>query len=189
MAKQSIAAAEKIFEHAECFYQASAVLHTHDPVGPHPDNHKRTHAALTLIEPRIVIEAFTTELFLKCLICIETGSVPREHNLKKLFDLLSKATRTRIESWWDSEVATRRREEWDELEKFGLKIPRDLPKALDKGTDAFKLYRYSYEENTEGLHYYLEDLPALLERLILEMRPDFKNYRRAPLPLQEASYH
>jgi len=188
MVKPSIAP-EKIFEHAECFYQASAVLHTHDPVGLHPDNHKTTHAALTLIEPRVVIDAFTTELFLKCLICIETGSAPREHNLKQLFDLLSEATRTRIESCWDSEVVTRRREKWDKWERLGLKIARDLPSALAKGTNAFKRYRYSYEGDTQDLHYYLEDLPALLERLILEMKPEFEAFRRAPLPLQQTSYH
>jgi hypothetical protein len=187
MTKPSIAA-ERIFEHAECFYQASAVLHSHDPVGLHPDNLEKT-AAVTLIEPRIVIDAFTTELFLKCLVCIETGRAPHEHNLKKLFDQLSEGTRARIQRCWDSEVATRRREEWDNFERFGLKIARDLPSALAKGTNAFKRYRYSYEDDTEDLHYYLEDLPVLLERLILAMKPEFETFRRASLPLQQTSYH
>jgi hypothetical protein len=182
MAKPPIAAS-KIFEHAECFYRASAALHGHYPLGLH------VHAALTLIEPLIVLSAFTTELFLKCLICIETGSAPREHDLKELFELLSEATRARIQSCWDNEVAPRRREEWDNLERDGLKIARDLPAALAKGTNAFKRYRYSYEGDTDGLHYYLEDLPALLERLILEMKPEFETFRRAPLPLQHMSYH
>jgi hypothetical protein len=68
-------------------------------------------------------------------------------------------------------------------------MPRDLPLALAKGSSAFERYRYSYEGNTEGLHHYLEDLPALLERLILEMKPEFEACRRAPIPLPGVSYH
>jgi hypothetical protein len=188
MAKQPIAA-EKLFEHAECFYQASTALRSHLPVRLRPDHFENIHAAMTLNEPLIVLDALTSELFLKCLICIETGSTPRGHDLKKLFDQLSEATRTRIQSYWESEVATRRREEWDKFERFGLKIARDLPSALAKGTNAFERYRYSYEENTQDLHYYLEDLPALLERLILEMKPEFETFRRASLPSQRASHH
>lgn len=138
---------------------------------------------MTLIEPLIVLGALTTELFLKCLICIETGDKPRGHNLRELFDQLNAATRARIQNMWDSGIALRRRKEWDEIERFGLKMPRDLPSALAKGSNAFERIRYSYEENTEGLHYYLEDLPPLLEGLILEMKPEFEAFRRMPLPL------
>ena len=72
---------------------------------------------------------------------------------------------------------------------FNVRVARDLPSALAKGSKAFERYRYTYEENTDGLHYYLEDLSGLLESLILEMRPDFEAFRRAPVPLQGASYH
>jgi hypothetical protein len=188
MAKPPIAAAQ-VFEHAECFYQASAVLRNQLPVRLRPDHFENIHAAVTLTEPLIVLDALTSELFLKCLICIETGGTPHGHDLKKLFDQLSEATRTSIQSFWDSEIATLRRKKWDDLERFGLRLPRDLPSALAKGTNAFERYRYSYEGNTEDLHYYLEDLPPLLERVILEMKPEFEAFRRAPLPLQRTSQH
>ena len=180
MVKPSIAA-EQIFQHAEGFYQTSLALRRHFlPMNLPADDHQFIRARGTLDEPLIVIDALTSELFLKCLICIETGSTPHGHNLRSLFDQLSDETRTRLQSWWDSEIATHRREDWDKLERF-LKIDRDLPGALDKGTNAFERYRYSYEGNTQGLHYYLEDLPALLERLILEKKPEFETFRRAPL--------
>lgn len=182
-------AAEKVFEHAECFYRASAALRSHLPVHLRPDHFENIHAAVTLTEPLIVLDALASELFLKCLICIETGSTPPKHDLKQLFDKLSDTARTRIQGFWDSEIAVSRREKWDSLEKLGLKIARDLPSALAKGAKAFERYRYSYEGNTEDLHYYLEDLPPLLERLILEIKPEFEAFRRAPLPLQQASYH
>jgi hypothetical protein len=188
MAKPSIAA-EKVFEHAECFYQASLVLRTHLPVRLRPDHFDNIHAAVTLTEPLIVLDALTCELFLKCLICIETGSTPRGHDLKQLFDQISEATRTRIQNVWDDEIAVRKRQSWEKLERLGLKIARDLPSALAKGTKSFELYRYSYEGNTQDLHYYLEDLPALLEQLILEIKPEFEAFRRARLPSQKTPYH
>ncbi|WMT73871.1 hypothetical protein [Bradyrhizobium sp. Ash2021] len=183
MAKTPVAA-EAVFQHAECFYQAFAALRSLSP-----DPRENMHGAITLVEPLIVLASLTSELFLKCLICIETGDTPREHNLKELFDQLSEGTRARIQRFWDREVAARKREEWDNLEKFGLKMPRDLPSALAKGSNAFIRYRYSYEGNTEGLHYYLEELPALLQKLILEMNPNLESCRRAPLPLLGVSYH
>jgi hypothetical protein len=79
MAKPPIAA-EKVFEHAECFYQASEVLRSHLPVRLRPDHLENIHAAMTLTEPLIVLDALTSELFLKCR--IETGNTPRGHNLK-----------------------------------------------------------------------------------------------------------
>jgi hypothetical protein len=138
---------------------------------------------VTLLEPAIVLGAFTTELFLKCLIRIEARGTPRTHDLKELFGKLSPATRARIKNLWDSDIAVRRNKEWDGLEeRFLLKIPRDLPSALAKGSNAFDRVRYSYEGNTEDLHYYLGDLPALLERVILEMKPEYEAWRRMPLP-------
>ena len=168
-------APEKIFEQADGFYRALAVLRA-VPL-------ETLHTAATLVEPVIVLGALTTELFLKCLICIETGDTAHGHKLKGLFDQLSEATRARIQDLWDSRVAMRKSKEWDKLEEFGLKMPRDLASALAKGSTAFERIRYSYEGNTEGLHYYLEDLPGLLEQLILEMKPEFEAYRRLPLPL------
>ena len=66
-------------------------------------------------------------------------------------------------------------------------MPRDLPSALVKGSEVFKRIRYSYEGNTEGVHFYVIDLPALLEKVILEIKPEFEGYRRRALPLPVAS--
>lgn len=181
---KSSTSAQQVFEHAECFYQTFMAL-----CRLRPHAREDMHVAITLAEPLIVLAALANELFLKCIICIETGGTTHGHNLKELFDRLSETTRTRIEKRWDDAVVERRRQEWDRLEEFGLKVARDLPSALAKGAKAFERYRYSYEENTDGLHYYLEDLSGLLESLILEMRPDFEAFRRAPVPLQGASYH
>lgn len=187
MANQPISAA-RVFEHAECFHQATAALRGIWPDrGLTLEHHENIHAAVTLLEPLIVLGALTTELFLKCLICIERpdSTPPRDHNLKRLFDELSDTTRTRIRNLWDNDVVARRCKDWDRVETFGLKVARDLPSALAKGDEAFQRYRYSYEGNTDGLHYYLEDLSALLENVILELKPELEAFRRAPLPLKQ----
>jgi hypothetical protein len=174
------AAAEpaKVFEQAGCFYQALNVLNA---VAPHP--RQNLHGAVTLNEPMIVLGALTTELFLKCLVSIETGKAAHGHDLKKLFDTLSADSRARIQHAWDTEIVPGRGKEWDRIEKYGLTMPRDLPSALAKASQAFERIRYSYEGNTEGVHFYLQDLPTVLEKLILKMKPEFEAYRRRPLPL------
>jgi hypothetical protein len=176
--ERSQVAPSDIFGHACCFYQALNVLHA---VNPHP--RENLHGALTLALPMVVLGALTTELFLKCLSGIETGKVPKWHDLLELFNKLSAETRARIEHAWDNDIVPIRSKEWDGIERFGLKMPRDLPSALAKGSEAFNRIRYNYEGNTEGVHFYVSDLPALLEKLILEIKPEFETNRRKALPL------
>jgi hypothetical protein len=173
----------KIFEQGDCFHQALAILRN----VVHPEN---IQLAVTLGEPVMVIGALTIELFLKCLICIETGEVPRGHDLKELFDRLGPSIRSRIQNSWDTGIAIHRAKEWDDLENsLGIKMPRDLPSALAVGSKAFERIRYSYEGGTQDLQYYLQDLPLLLGRVILEMRPEWKTLRRTPQQLPQPSRH
>jgi HEPN domain-containing protein len=165
----------KIFEQGDCFYQTLVLLRN-----VASDN---MQLATTIGEPAMVIGALTIELFLKCLICIETGNVPRGHDLKGLFDSLGEHPRTRIEDGWTNEIAKDRSTQWDHLETItGVKIARDLPTALTVASRTFERLRYSYEGNTADLQYYLQDLPELLGRIILDMRPEFATARRKPLP-------
>jgi len=79
----------------------------------------------------MVIGALTIELFLKCFICLETGNVPRGHNLKELFDQPAPTTQTRILQTWDNDIVIHRAAEWDRIEaSLCQKIFRDLPTAL-----------------------------------------------------------
>ena len=119
---------------------------------------------------------------LKCLISIETGQVPRGHDLRELFDRLSDATRARIQETWDDDICVHRKAEWDRCEAaIGDKIARDLPGALAAASKSFEKIRYSYEGDTGGLQYFLQDLPQLLGRVILELRPEYRAVRRMAL--------
>jgi hypothetical protein len=172
----------KIFEQADGFYQALAILCNIEP--------ENTQLAVIIGEPVMVVGAFTIELFLKCLICIETGTLPaRVHNLKELFEKLPPATRTRIEAEW-GKIARHRSAEWDGFEnRLGITIARDLPSALAAGGDSFQRIRYSYEGGNESLQFYLQDLPRALGRIILEAKPEWSGHHRGYQPLPEPSRH
>jgi HEPN domain-containing protein len=51
-----------------------------------------------------VLCAFAAELYLKCLLCIETGDASSAHNLKALFRDLNHTTRNRIETLWNERL-------------------------------------------------------------------------------------
>ena len=56
--------------------------------------------------PSIVLSAFASELFFKCIHVLETGSAPMGHNLFTLFKGLKSSTQKRITKRWDVAVAS-----------------------------------------------------------------------------------
>src|SRR5690349_15022045 len=74
----------------------------------------------------IVLTAFCIQLFLKCLVCIETGKVPRGQHLKHLHDQPSIPTRKKIEFYWDTEAVPHHDSMWKKIEgNMGITSPRD----------------------------------------------------------------
>lgn len=170
-----------IFVQADCFYTTLAVLCNVNP--------EAVQLAVIMGEPVMVLGALTIELFLKCLICIESGDVPRSHNLKELYEKISPVLRSRIERGWDK-IAAYRAGEWNSVEaSMGVTIARDLPTALAVGADTFQKLRYSYEGETQRVQYYLQDLPRLLGRIVLEIRPEWEQLRRTARPLPPPVRH
>jgi hypothetical protein len=67
----------KIFQHATNFHAADHRLRT--TISPDkPED-------FLIGRPTMVLSAFASELYLKCLLCAENGTVPNEHNLQTLF--------------------------------------------------------------------------------------------------------
>jgi HEPN domain-containing protein len=171
----------KIFVQADCFCKALEILCEVNP--------NDTQAIVITGEPGMVLGALTVEMFLKCLVSIESGDVPRIHNLRELFGKLSLPTRSRIQQGWD-EIAAHRAEQWNQLEeRLGIAMARDLPSALAAGADPFRQIRYSYEGNTDRLQYYIHDLPQLLGKIVLEIKPEWQTLRRNYQPLLPSSIH
>ena len=57
--------------------------------------------------PCSVLAAFAIELYMKCIVCIETGHPPKGHHLALLYKQISPQSRKRIEELWDDYVKDR----------------------------------------------------------------------------------
>jgi HEPN domain-containing protein len=158
---------EAIFLHAVSFHLAFRILHEYKP--PHPSGAGALHL------PASVLSAFTCELLLKALICIETGRVPTGHHLLNLFNRLSASTRERIEEIW-SAYAAAHASRWGEVESsIGVSLARDLLTALKVASKTFELARYYYEEREE-FQFYLGALPDMLRKVAFELKPDWAKH-------------
>jgi len=131
------------------------------------------HQMAIVARPSIVLSAFASELFLKCLLLIEGKGTHNCHDLHVLYKKLSPQAQTLIASKWD--FPTRRAAEiaFAEMES-GQKMPTDLDSALIRGGNAFKKMRYIYEDPL-GTDFYLIDLPRILHDVILALKPEWKN--------------
>jgi hypothetical protein len=132
-----------------------------------------------LASPAMVLAAFASELYLKCLLILETGRTPPTHHLKSLFRELTPQTRKKIEDGWNR-VLPIRQPLWDAMERTtGKKPPTAFDDALTEGSRAFTELRYSHE-NEGNPTFLLGDLPPVLVNVIWERMPAWQNIRRAP---------
>lgn len=139
----------------------------------------RDHEALapflaTTTLPSLVVTAFSIEMYLKCLLSIETGHVPAVHVPKNLFDLLAPKTKDRTRALWLAKVQMKANH-WA-VAAPGEPPPYDLDAALAEAADPFVKLRYA-NEGPVNLRFRLSDLPEVLRDVILEMRPDWVGAR------------
>lgn len=155
----------RIFEHASHFHESDHRLRNTVP-------QDRPDQIPLIAHPAMVLSVFASELYLKCLLCAETGNVPAEHNLKKLFARLQPATRRRLEDLWDADVRRpERKKVLDHIRTLpgGDALRLDLPYALDIGANSFIELRYFYEKQKS--YFLLGDFPNLLRKVVLERFP------------------
>jgi hypothetical protein len=163
----------KVFAQAENFHMAHNVLS------------ERSDARLAAMVgyPAMVLSAFASELYLKCLLLLEKRHSPNTHDLKKLFELLSNPAQLRITNLWDEQVR-RKKDYWTLLQQHaGPSLALDLPSALAAGAKSFEIMRYIHEGTPQGFSFFLTDLPEVLRQSILEVQPLWMNLQRLPLKL------
>lgn len=127
----------------------------------------------------LTLSAFSSELYLKALLCLETGRFWPGHNLKNLFRNLSSASRNRIEKVWDAHFQSM-------LPKYraisrlnGLPVPSgNLIDALNHGAQAFEAFRYAFEGDLPD--FFIADLPQIMDEVISAIKPDWKALRSSP---------
>jgi HEPN domain-containing protein len=153
------------------------------PVDPHQlfinaDNFR--HTAETLVQlpgdvrfaqSLLVLAAFASELFLKCILVIEQAQCPRGHDLGNLYSKVSGAVKAKLEQRWNTDFVAKRKEQLAVVEKeYGVSIPRDLKNLLSLGARSFEHIRYAHEKQPVG-NFYLMDFPALLRTIVVEIKP------------------
>jgi len=85
--------------------------------------------------------AFAVELYLKCLLTVEGGQIPSTHNLKALFQQLSRQSRAKLKKLHKERASNDA--VFAALRQRGIKT--DLDSLLEQGQDVFEQFRYIYE--------------------------------------------
>jgi hypothetical protein len=157
-----------IFMHAYHFHESDHRLR--DTISS-----KNLDQVAIIAHPSMVLSAFASELYLKCLLCIETGSVPKGHNLRDLFLRLDASTRKHIDDLWDEEL--RRPHKQRELNFIrglpgGDQLQTNLSYVLEISAKGFEELRYIYE--TDCPRFLLGEFPNILHKVILERHPEWR---------------
>jgi HEPN domain-containing protein len=161
---------QSIFAHADGFLKATQNLQK-------PQLDPLCFAAL------VTNSAFASELYLKCLIHLETGQIYKdEHNLRKLFFRLKGKTQDAIEAKFAVEYEPHKMDISQVPEHLKAKaqlaaeiLPKTLREALKEGALAFITWRYLYEDEREiGDAFGLFPLPQILREEILTRKPEWR---------------
>jgi hypothetical protein len=123
--------------------------------------------------PSNVMSAFSSELFLKCLM-VMAGKDPREtrtHDLDELFKEIGE--QSRVLRLWDASWQEFVVRQFSERKDFVPLNAPDLYARLEGGGDAFDLFRYLYEQDGV-IALEVGPLPRVLAAAILEIHPEWE---------------
>ena len=117
--------------------------------------------------------AFAVELYLKCLLSVEGGQIPETHNLKQLFNQVSRESRGKITKRHNKLAA-----DHPVLSEFrqNLGIKTDLNSLLEDGQNIFTQFRYFFEDianRTEPIGFGLDLFGQIVRNRILDWRPEW----------------
>lgn len=144
----------------------------------HPD----PRTMLVVGSPALVLSAFASELYLKCLIALETGRAAQGHDLLALFKSVGKETQANIDRRWSEYVMSpqQQRHYAGLASLVGHSIPTDLNWALKNGGSGFVELRYLHEGD-DGSKFLLGDFPDILRAEVLLQKPEWSNRIHGPL--------
>jgi HEPN domain-containing protein len=129
--------------------------------------------------PWVTCCALSLELYLKCLLHLETTTYPYGHKLLDLFEALSPESQNRIEAHYLDFRQTKSKERpnqpWYAL--------RELLSISNK---AFDDWRYSFEDRKKKLHFCAGVIIPCVKRVIAEACPLFPNEDDAQPSLRRA---
>jgi|SRR5262245_5853139 len=121
----------------------------------------------------VVNAAFAVELYLKCLLAVESGQIPETHNLKELFNQVSRESRDKIRKR-HKELASNHAVLSGARERVGIKT--DLDSLLEDSQDLFTHFRYLFEgvrNRTKPIGFALDLFGQIVRNRILDLRSEW----------------
>jgi len=136
-----------------------------------------------LFVPTVVYGAFSFELYLKCLIAIETGKKPPSgHDLRRLFNRLNEGTQVRIKEWFNNPTDEHEIQWRESLRNLPPEAPKEMggefytfDRVLDSSARAFTDFRYIFEhgEYKQNANWNADYLVHCTRQAILELHPEW----------------
>jgi len=122
----------------------------------------------------VVCQAFSMELYLKCLVAVEGGNPQNEHNLDKLFLKVGAGSQGIIRANYGNKRIAQ-----DALyaaAKLPVLAKSDFDSALHASADAFTDFRYIYEGAIQSEEGWLAgSISECVRERIIELRPEWAN--------------
>jgi HEPN domain-containing protein len=129
--------------------------------------------------PAVTCAAFAMELFLKCLLAMETEKSHETHDLKHLFNRLSKSSQAKIRVYYGPYLPDVKEHVERQYLLAGQPQPPplvDFDFVLDASRRAFPLARYIYERGLPGGQGWIADgIMEAVRKTVLEAHPDWKD--------------
>lgn len=163
--------AEAIFRYADAFAEASEKLGEQFRKEPSGSQLHFTQAAH--IAPTATLEAFSVELYLKCLHVLDFGKAPLGHNCQKLFESLAPGTQEGIRHCYREQL----KKDYKIvafLHKNHPEFEPTLENSISLSKEVFTAMRYGYEGG-KGRMFIWPVLRKAIRMAILAIRPDFAN--------------
>ena len=116
--------------------------------------------------------AFSLEMYLKCLLLLEEGRAPHEHDIHRLFHALSQSTQSELIEAHKNFVSSNPSfvEQARQTES-----PTDLENLLKLGRNAFTDFRYAHERIPSETVWGLNGLTKCVRERILELQPSWNS--------------
>lgn len=117
-----------------------------------------------------VNHSYAFELYLKCLMIIETGEYVEGHQLLELFKLLNETNKTNIENHFNSNYAFIRRN----MTYFGIFEKPSIYELLEEANKAFIDFRYLFSRKNTPT-YQLDGVIECVRQEIFRLKPELKS--------------
>lgn len=156
------------FREAECFLNISKMVKEKTYLKTFAQ--KEIDQSINFQYATHVNHSYAFELYLKCLMIIETGEYAEGHQLLELFNLLNYTTKTNIENHFNSNYVFIRRN----MTYLGIFETPTIYELLEEANKAFIDFRYLFSRNNTPT-YQLDEVIECVRQEIFRLKPELKD--------------